>query len=106
MAEHVQAFTVVESEADAVALARSAVENRLAADAQIIGPVRTLRLWRDEALEEIREWQVVMRTTTERFSALKEHISKDHAEDEPQIIATPIVEGSAAYLAWVSDQVG
>jgi periplasmic divalent cation tolerance protein len=29
-----------------------------------------------------------------------------HSYDEPEIIATPIVAGSAGYLEWISDNLG
>ncbi|MBO3752677.1 divalent-cation tolerance protein CutA [Streptosporangiaceae bacterium NEAU-GS5] len=100
MTDPVQVFTAMESEADAVAFARSVVEARLVADAQVIGPVRRFRLWTDDSLEEIHEWQVVMTTTTEALSTLQDHIQAD-GETVPHLVIIPITSDSG-YLNWIN----
>lgn len=101
MAEYVQVLTTVESEDDGVRLGRGIVEARLAACIQIVGPVRSL-FWWEGAVDDAREWQLLIKTPSERFAALEEHIKANHDYDTPEIIATPIVEGSREYLQWLS----
>ncbi|MGW2837761.1 divalent-cation tolerance protein CutA [Streptomyces sp. NPDC001493] len=95
--------TTTDSEEKAHALARGAVEARLAACAQVSAPVTSVYHWQN-AVETAEEWQVLFKTRTERYDELEEHLRAAHDYDTPEIIATPIVRGSARYLAWVTDQ--
>ncbi len=97
-------LTTVDSAEAAAALARGAVEARLAACAQISGPVTSVYHWKD-ALETSQEWQVLFKTTTAAYPALEARLTAGHPYDTPEIIATPVVRGSADYLAWVAGEV-
>ncbi|MFI1455772.1 divalent-cation tolerance protein CutA [Streptomyces roseus] len=97
-------LTTVDSAEEAAALARTAVEERLAACAQINGPVTSVHHWRD-ALETSQEWQVLFKTTEAAYPALEARLTADHPYDTPEIIATPVVRGSERYLAWVAAEV-
>jgi periplasmic divalent cation tolerance protein len=101
MAEYVQVLTTVDSEEAGTTLARGIVEARLAACVQIVGPIRSVYWWEGK-VDDAREWQLLMKTTTERLPELQEHIKANHGYDTPEIIETEIVGGSAEYLAWVS----
>ncbi len=103
MAEYVQVLTTVDSEGDGVRLGRGIVDARLAACVQVVGPIRSLYWWQGE-VENAREWQLLIKTTTDRFPELEQHIKANHSYDTPEIIATPIVAGSAEYLGWVSEE--
>ena len=46
------------------------------------------------------------KTSAERYSALEAAIRELHSYDEPEIVATPIVAGSAGYLEWISHSLG
>jgi periplasmic divalent cation tolerance protein len=96
-------LTTTDSADKARALARGAVEARLAACAQIGGPVTSVYRW-DGAVEEAEEWQVLFKTTAARYDELEAHLKQAHDYDIPEIIATPVVRGSEAYLAWVTDE--
>jgi periplasmic divalent cation tolerance protein len=84
----------------ASSLATSAVELRLAACAQIVGPVTSVYRWQG-AIERATEWQVVLKTAVDRADALRAHIAATHPYEVPEIIVTPIVGGSPAYLDWL-----
>jgi periplasmic divalent cation tolerance protein len=45
-------------------------------------------------------------STTERLAELERHIKASHSYDTPEIIETEIIEGSAEYLGWVSEERG
>jgi periplasmic divalent cation tolerance protein len=51
-----------------------------------------------------REWQILFKTTTARYDDLETYLKGAHTYDTPEIIATPIVTGSAAYLAWLEEE--
>lgn len=98
--ECLQVVTTTDSREDADRLARSAVEGRLAACAQVVGPV-TSTYWWEGAVETATEWQCVLKTTAARFEELRAHLEREHSYDTPEIVATPIVAGAAAYLDWI-----
>jgi periplasmic divalent cation tolerance protein len=102
---HTQATTTVDAEDAARALARSAVEARVAACAQVVGPISSTYWWDDE-VDTSQEWYVVFKTTSEAYPALEAHIKANHSYDVPEIIATPIVAGNAGYLEWITIETG
>jgi periplasmic divalent cation tolerance protein len=105
MVEYVQVLTTVESEEAGVTLARGIVEARLAACAQIVGPIRSVYWWEGK-VDDAPEWQLLIKTTGERLPELERHIKANHGYDMPEIIVTEIIGGSAEYLGWVSEETG
>ncbi|GAA2388609.1 divalent-cation tolerance protein CutA [Streptomyces glaucosporus] len=97
-------LTTTDTPEKADALARGAVEARLAACAQVTGPVTSVYRW-EGAVQSEREWQVLLKTTADRYDALEAHLRAAHDYDTPEIIATPVVRGGADYLAWVAAEV-
>jgi periplasmic divalent cation tolerance protein len=91
--------TVGDHEA-ALTLARSAVETRLAACAQISGPIRSIYRWQGE-LEEADEWAVVFKTRLSLYPQIEEFINEHHSYEVPEIVCTPIAKGNPAYLSWI-----
>lgn len=100
LADHVIVATTTGSEEAARALAAGAIESRLGACAQIVGPVTSVFRWQGEVCTE-REWRVEIKTTADRVTALTAHITANHSYDVPEIIVTPITGGSAQYLSWL-----
>ncbi|WP_372463808.1 divalent-cation tolerance protein CutA [Streptomyces pinistramenti] len=96
-------LTTTDSEPKAEELARGAIEAKVAACAQISAPVTSVYRWQN-AVETSQEWQVVFKTTADRYDALEAHILAAHDYDTPEIIATPVVRGAAGYLAWVAEE--
>jgi periplasmic divalent cation tolerance protein len=104
MAEaYVQVTTTTDSRKEAAELAKSAVTERLAACAQLVGPIASTYWWEGE-IESAEEWMVLFKTTTDCFEDLAARITEQHSYDTPEIIATPVVAGSAEYLSWVREQ--
>ncbi|MFF5444752.1 divalent-cation tolerance protein CutA [Streptomyces sp. NPDC012888] len=97
-------LTTLDSAGAAAELARLLVEARLAACAQVSGPVTSVYRWKG-LTETTQEWQVLFKTTAERYPALEDRLLAAHPYDTPEVIATPVVRGSAGYLAWVAEEV-
>jgi len=97
-------ITSVDSEAAARAMARTVVEERLAACAQVTPASSTYR-W-GGTVEEAREWVCQMKTTPERIEALTARIRVLHSYEVPEIITVPVLTGYPPYLQWVADSVG
>ncbi|MEG4866924.1 MULTISPECIES: divalent-cation tolerance protein CutA [unclassified Microcoleus] len=87
------------SEAEAENIAKSLVENKLAACVSL-SPIRSIYTWQGEIHSEA-EWQLVIKTDLAKFEALKTKIQELHSYEVPEIIAIPIVAGSEAYLHWL-----
>ena len=101
MADFMQVVTTVDSEEAAEQLARGITGARLAACVQIVGPIKSLYWWQGE-LEDAREWQLVIKTTSARLPALEAYIKANHSYETPEITASEIPWGSREYLDWIS----
>jgi periplasmic divalent cation tolerance protein len=98
-----QVSTATNSPEAAAESARSAVEARLAACAQVIGPIRSLYWW-DGRVNDETEWLVLFKTTTADADALVEHLLSGHSYEVPEVVVTPVIGGNPAYLAWIREE--
>ncbi len=96
-------MTTVESAEDAERLARSLVDQSLAACVQIDGPITSHYRWAGK-VECATEFRLMVKTSIRAWPALKEKLAKLHPYDEPEIILLPIAEASEGYQKWVIDQ--
>jgi periplasmic divalent cation tolerance protein len=101
--EHVIVASTTDNEEAARALAAGAIEAKLGACAQVVGPVTSVYRWEGTVQTE-QEWRVEIKTAADRVAALTQHIKANHSYDVPEIIATPITGGSAEYLSWLLDE--
>jgi|ERR1700677_849113 periplasmic divalent cation tolerance protein len=93
------------SRAEAKKIALAVVDKGLAACVNVVtGPVESVYRWKGK-VESTREFLLVMKTTVQRFEALKAEIVRLHSYDVPEIIALPVAAGSEAYLQWVKSSV-
>ncbi|MFF8509649.1 divalent cation tolerance protein CutA [Streptomyces sp. NPDC015492] len=92
--------TTTDARAKADALARGAVEARLAACAQISGPVTSVYHWRG-AIETTEEWEVVFKTTEARYPVLESHLLAAHDYETPEILAARVTRAGEGYARWV-----
>ncbi|WP_024876906.1 divalent-cation tolerance protein CutA [Saccharomonospora piscinae] len=101
--EQVLVSTTTDSDAAARQLAADAVEARLGACAQVVGPITSVYRWEGRVHTD-PEWRVEVKTAADRADALVAQLRQRHTYDVPEVITTPIVGGSADYLAWVVEQ--
>jgi periplasmic divalent cation tolerance protein len=85
-------------------LARTLVDEHLAACANLVPGVRSIYRW-EGRVQEDDEVLLVIKTTAEREAALCERVSSLHPYDLPEVLALPAVGGSDAYRAWVRREV-
>jgi len=100
---YLMVFTTTPTEQEAALLARSLVQDRLAACFHIHA-IRSVYRWEGKVLDE-PEWRLAIKTTSERFSDVEAHIRRNHSYKTPEIVCLPIEGGSAAYLRWISESV-
>ena len=101
--DYLQVQTTTDSRAEAMELAKAAVESRIAACGQVAGPVASTYWWNDE-IERAEEWIVFFKLPADRYEALADFLAERHSYDEPEIVATPIVAGSPSFLGWLTDE--
>jgi periplasmic divalent cation tolerance protein len=98
-----QVQTTTDSRAEAVELARAAVESRLAACAQVSGPVASTYWW-EGSVERAEEWLLTLKLPASGYQQLADFITRRHSYDEPEIVAVPIVAGAESYLSWIEEE--
>lgn len=81
-------------------LARTLVEDRLAACVSIVGPVTSIYRWRG-AVETAGEVLLLAKTRADRYAALEQAMRALHPYEVPEIVAVPIEQGLHDYLDWV-----
>jgi periplasmic divalent cation tolerance protein len=92
------------NENDALRIANVTVEERLAACVNILPPIRSVYRWKDEVQSE-QEILLILKTTPERFPALRDRIVALHPYETPEVIALPVVDGLEKYLTWLRGQI-
>jgi periplasmic divalent cation tolerance protein len=102
--EVVLAFSTFPDVETARRIARELVTENLAACANVIPKIKSIYRWQGK-IEQEDETLVLFKTTADRFAAFEEKLKSLHPYDVPEIICTPISEGSPAYLQWVRQNV-
>jgi periplasmic divalent cation tolerance protein len=82
-------------------LARTLVEQRLVACANVLAPCRSVYRWQGE-IEEAEEVPLLLKTSSGRYAELEATIKAHHPYELPEIIAVPVARGLPAYLDWVA----
>lgn len=95
-------FITVSAEEEALRIARSLVERRLAACCNLLGGVRSIYRWQDRVEDSI-EVLLVVKTRRECFEALQAEVTRLHSYSVPEIVALPIEALSEAYRLWLQD---
>lgn len=103
MSEPIVVLVTCGSEEEAVKIAHSLVENRLAACVNLISPIRSIYRWEGKICDEI-EWLLIIKTQQQRVEALEEKVKSLHSYSVPEIISLPIVKGASSYLEWLLEE--
>ena len=96
-------ITNVPDHALADSLARELLDRRLAACVNIGAPVQSIYHWHAR-IETGQELPVLIKTRTALYSSVADAIRRIHPYDTPEIIAIPVVDGDARYLAWLLEE--
>ncbi len=101
---YVQVQITFPTEEAAERTAEKLVQNRLAACAQLLGPIRSHYIWKGKT-ERQNEILLLAKTRLELFDRLVEAVRDGHPYECPQIVALPIVAGNEDYLVWAEEQI-
>ncbi|HEV2865711.1 MAG TPA: divalent-cation tolerance protein CutA [Allosphingosinicella sp.] len=100
MTDIVSVFATFASEEEAHRIARIAVEERLAACANILGACHSIYRWEGK-IEEAQEVAALLKTRAETAARLIARIAELHSYDVPAAVVWPIADALPAYRAWV-----
>ena len=104
MTDYIQVTTTCERKEDAEKIARTLVDQRLAACVQVLGPITSTYRWQG-AIETSEEWQCTAKSRRDLYDQIDSAIRGIHPYEVPEILAVPIVAGGRGYLAWLDKEV-
>ena len=100
MTDKIVVLNTCASAAEAETIARRLIEVRLAACVNVLAGARSFYRWKG-VVEAADEWLLIIKTSRERFAALRAELERLHSYEVPEIVALPIVEGAPNYLNWL-----
>jgi periplasmic divalent cation tolerance protein len=84
-------------------IARKLIGKRIAACVNVVlSPVESFYTWKGN-VGRTREFLLVIKTREKHMTALEMEVKRLHRYDVPELIALPIIAGSAEYLAWLGE---
>ena len=101
--EFIQVVTTTAEKESADKIALQVLQRRHGACVQISGPIESSYWWNGR-IETAREYTLTIKTLRERFAQVEQTILEFHPYDSPEILATPVVEVTAEYAAWLVEQ--
>ncbi len=88
------------SRTEAEKIVQNLLERKLIACGNIICPI-TSRYWWTDQITRAEECMILAKTRANLFKKIEKTVRTLHSYEVPEIIALPIVEGSATYLDWL-----
>ena len=99
---YISVYVTAADEEEAERIARTLVEERLAACINYF-PCKSMYRWLGN-IEEAAEYVLTCKTRKALFGRLKEKIKEIHSYDVPAIVAFDIVECESEYGRWIEDE--
>jgi periplasmic divalent cation tolerance protein len=96
-------YAVFADAGEAQRIARTMVEEQLAACANLLGPCRSIYRWQG-AVEEADEVAAIFKARADKAEALVARIAALHSYDVPAIAVWPIERAWPAYAEWVETE--
>jgi periplasmic divalent cation tolerance protein len=84
----------------AQAIAGALVEERVAACVNVVPSLSSVYRWKG-AVHNDSEALLLVKTSKDRFEALKQAVLRHHPYELPEVIAIQVDRGHAPYLEWV-----
>jgi|GEM_PF-81570 len=104
MQEFIVVYVTTGSPQESENIARTLVDEQLAACVNRTGPVQSVYRWQGQ-VEQSQEELLIIKTRRDLFAALARRIRQLHSYAVPEIIGVPVLEGDADYLRWLREQV-
>ncbi len=103
MTDIVSVYATFGSDEEARRIARAAVEERLAACANILGPCHSIYRWQGK-VEEAPEVAALFKTRADAASRLVARLAELHSYDVPAAVVWPIADALGPYRQWVTTE--
>jgi periplasmic divalent cation tolerance protein len=100
MADFILVLSTVPYEQKGWEIAKTLVGEKLAA-CVTVSPVSRSFYWWEDSISEDKECVLLVKTKSALYPRLEARLKEIHPYTVPEIIAVPIVQGSATYLKWV-----
>ena len=96
-------YVTASTQAEAEKISRTIVEERLAACANVLGPIRSFYWWQGKVQDE-GEVAFLLKTSPELVEAVVARIKQLHSYSVPCVVQWPIVGGNPDYIRWVENE--
>lgn len=94
-------LTTVGAAFDVGPLARTLVDERLAACVSVLPPMQSIYRWQGQ-IHVDDERQLVIKTSADRVGALQLRLAALHPYDVPELLVLDVASGGQAYLDWLA----
>lgn len=98
--EAIVVYITAPNEDEAARIAKTIVQERLAACVNIVKGIRSIYNWQGK-IEDDSEVLMIVKTQRHLFELLKRRVKELHSYTVPEIIALSVIEGSEDYLNWL-----
>jgi periplasmic divalent cation tolerance protein len=98
-------LTTVPSAEVAAKLARTLVEEKLAACGNVLPAVRSIYRWKGK-VEDENEVMLLLKTHVRQVARLQARILELHPYEVPEVLAVPVEAGFQGYLDWIAASTG
>jgi periplasmic divalent cation tolerance protein len=102
--ELIQVITTCATRDDALRIARTLIDERLAACVQTSGPITSVYRW-DGRIDTGEEWLCTAKTLRSLFPRIEARLRELHTYAQPEILAVPVVAVSEGYRWWLIAEV-
>ena len=101
--EYVQIVTTVSTKEVAERIARTLLEEHLAACVQIVGPITSMYWWQGN-IERTDEYQCQIKSRADHFNRIEDAIVQIHPYEVPEVVALPMPLCSGGYANWLREE--
>ncbi|MBX5481751.1 MAG: divalent-cation tolerance protein CutA [Myxococcaceae bacterium] len=105
MSDAIVVLVTVPDGKKAASIARTLVEERLAACGNIIPGLRSIYRWEGKICDD-PEVLLILKSRAERFEALRARIVELHPYQVPEVLRLDVADGHVPYLKWIAESMG
>ena len=103
MTDKIVVITTVSTKEEADRIAAKLIEDQLAACVTVFPGAESVYRWKGQ-IERASELLLLIKSRRDLMPKLSEALQSIHSYETPEVLAVPVVDGSAAYLEWLDHQ--
>jgi len=96
-------YVTASNREEASVIGRAAVDERLAACANVLGDITSFYWW-EGAVQEDGEVSLILKTQDHLVDRLTQRVKELHSYDCPCVVALPIAAGNPDFLNWIVNE--